>query len=144
MGQKHCYIGQKHWYIGTLVFTKCFFSATLCAQTLSLCVHLFLEPFRKSPTQIIYLQIVVLKPSQQIERSNLLQSESDWSKWYFRFVGGQEEKTLYTVAADLQMLAPHGCDKSFPQRLPQTCCSSAKLAGKALNDTGVVAPSRSA
>ena len=28
-----------------------------------------------------------LKPSQQIGRSNLLQSESDWSKWYFIFVG---------------------------------------------------------
>ena len=44
-------------------------------------------------------QPTLLKPSQQIERSNLLQSESDWSKWYFQFVGWQQEKKkLYTVA----------------------------------------------
>ena len=44
-------------------------------------------------------QLTLLKPSQQIERSNLLQSDSDWSKWYFIFVGWQQEKKkLYTVA----------------------------------------------
>ena len=47
----------------------------------------------------------LLKPSQQIERSNLLQSDSDWSKWYFQFVGWQQEKEkLHTVASDLQRL----------------------------------------
>ena len=42
-------------------------------------------------------QLTLLKPSQQIGRSNLLQSESDWSKWYFIFVGWQQEekKTLH-------------------------------------------------
>ena len=44
-------------------------------------------------------QLTLLKPSQQIGRSNLLQFDSDWSKWYFIFAGWQQEKKkLYTVA----------------------------------------------
>ena len=39
---------------------------------------------------VLAQKLTLPKPSQQIQRSNLLQSDSDWSKWYLTFVGGPQ------------------------------------------------------